>query len=80
MENYKNLASAIVAKAASDYRIAFMRSIKQTRCDPENEATMDSIRKFFASEWFEILCDYDGKAFQKAIEKQCYKKLGYKNI
>lgn len=83
MKNYKNLASAIVARAAMDYKSAFKWSLKQRRKSQqtlENELIMDSIRKFFNSEWFRMLCDYDGKALQEAIEKQCYEKLGFKNI
>lgn len=77
---YKNLASAIVFRAAQDYRWAFKKYLKTGRKNYEVSTTLSKCTAFFRSEWFSVLCDYDPDKLMKGIETQCYKNLGFKTI
>jgi hypothetical protein len=82
-KSYKRLAASVVIQAARDYKKAFEEYIisgkDKKRMDTESIFNLHDCQKFFASDWFGALCDYDGLKFQKSIEKRVYKKLGFKS-
>ena len=69
---YDNLAKAIVYQAIKDYRHIYKR-VKKRKIHP-NSGRVKELRNFFTSEWFESLCDYDGRKLMKYIEENCTKK------
>lgn len=58
---YKTLALSIVERAVHDYRSA----VKS-----RDTAKMKSLRKFFTSEWFKMLCDIDGELIIATIDEE----------
>lgn len=60
MDGYKELAAAIVAKAVIDYRVALKRY---------DDSGINSLEKFFKSEWFMILSDLDGETLMYKVKK-----------
>lgn len=66
---YENLANAIVAAAAKDYR----KALKVLKANPDNAAARYSkrvAREFFFSSWFEILTDLDPVALVERLDKE----------
>ncbi len=55
-DSYRSLAAAIVAQAIKDCRIA-MKSLAMNPCNGNAIRTMDSVKRFFESEWYRTLCD-----------------------
>lgn len=69
LDPYQALANAIVQNAAEDYRAALKRLDK----DPENiiaRAEVTELKRFFRSQWYEILTDVDGEYLIKMLEKE----------
>lgn len=60
MNGYIELAAAVVERALLDYRSA---------CMSRDEKEIQSLRKFFRSEWFDILSDLDGGVLMAQIER-----------
>lgn len=58
---YTNLATAIVERAVIDYRSA----VKS-----KDYAEVKSLRKFFRSEWFKMLCDIDGELIIRTLDME----------
>lgn len=58
---YENLANAIVVQAVKDYRAA-----KRTG----NSGRIASIRRFFRSDWFNVLTDIDGEYLIRKLDKE----------
>lgn len=56
---HKNLALAIVEKAMIDYREAYVRGDK---------SAIKNLRRFFRSDWFDVLSDLDGEVLMAQIE------------
>jgi len=75
-----NLANAIIAKAADDYRQAVMVNLKNG-----STGELLNLRRFFRSSWCMILTDLNTDALMKEIEQECIaeferkKKHGHKN-
>lgn len=70
---YKGLVVAIIKQAISDYRSLYNSVLKGKIKEDSYEFV--KLRKFFLSEWYECLFDYDGKDLMNAIEIQCKNKL-----
>lgn len=66
-----NLAGAIVATAATDYRRAY--KLYKKGCNNLN--SINELRSFFLSGWFVALADSDGKKIMRLIEEECDKPL-----
>lgn len=69
-ENIKgldNLANAIVAKAADDYKNAYMLYLKKKGGISE----LDTLRHFFRSQWCMCLTDLNTELLMLEIEKEC---------
>lgn len=60
------LASAIVERAAADYRLAYMGYLKN-----KNENGLTALRRFFKSEWCMSLTELDTDALMNRIEQEC---------
>ena len=66
-ECYKELSCAIVKQAAEDY----LEAKKQFYLgDRSASYKIASIRRFFRSEWYSILCSIDGEYMIKALDEE----------
>lgn len=80
---YERLAAAIVMQAVKDYRSAFSflkNARRKSRKTYEAENKLNNCKRFFRSEWFGQLCEYDGEKLMKQIEKEHFKKIGLKYV
>ena len=69
MDPYQALANAIVQTAAEDYRAA----LKRLERNPENHIARheaNDIRKFFRSQWYEMLTDVDGEYLLRLLDAE----------
>ncbi len=69
IHNWQELANAIILRAVEDYRHAHDRN----RLRPHQAETLReicSIEQFFCSEWFEVLCNLDGKRLLSDLKKE----------
>lgn len=80
LQCYKNLACEIVRQAIKDYKILFVKKLKSKKRNIETESVLKGIRSFFHSEWFSLLSDVDPDKLVNSIERQCYKKMGFKTL
>lgn len=73
---YKCLALAIVENAVYDYRDALRRRRSELHLDgrvkKSTEENLAEIEDFFQSEWFELLCPYDGLTLMHACRNGRY--------
>jgi len=67
-EAYDHLAKSIVIQAIEDYRRT-LHKIPMFRGGNYLKHQKD-IERFFKSEWFSMLCDWDGIALMQLIQKQ----------
>ena len=75
---YDNLAKAIVYQAMKDYAKSYRANIKNT---PEKtKCYLSELQRFFTSEWYSALFNYDGKDLMKCIEKSCESNKSFKNF
>ena len=57
---YENLANAVIAQAAEDYR----RLLKRAKKNPANREALDEalqVERFFRSSWYQRLTNVDGE-------------------
>ena len=69
LDPYQALATAVVQNAAEDYRAALKRLNK----DPENviaKAEVQELKRFFRSQWYEVLTEVDGEYLINMLEKE----------
>lgn len=66
-DGYQDLANAIVARAAEDYRNA-LKGIGYNHKKPEN--IIKELEKFSRSSWFKTLTKVDGKYLVEQIRKE----------
>ena len=67
--NYEELASAIILRAADDYRAA----LKGLKANPRNwraKAGKDDIERFFRSGWFSVLTSVDGEMLIRSLQME----------
>ena len=68
---YEDLAVAVAAQAAQDWRGA-VRVLKRR---PRNEAARqvrDECEEFFRSEWFETLTNLDGRVILRKLKQEAH--------
>jgi len=74
-DSYQELAIAVIKQAADDYR-AIARRIKTIGSTAEKQRLAqekESIRRFFLSEWFEMLSNSSsGPMILKMLDKEVY--------
>lgn len=73
---YSNLAKAIVHYAMKDYRKAYKNFLKNDT--PQTREALVPLRRFFTSDWYRTLFDYDGRYMMEAIEKNALNPNGMK--
>lgn len=56
---YTRLVATVVERTVIDYRSA-------VKC--KDTAEMKQLQRFFTSDWFDLLCDLDGKMLMRKIE------------
>lgn len=69
IENYENLANAVVLQAVRDYRTA----LKALKLNPSNRSAQietESIERFFRSDWCKVLTSVDGEMLIRALRKE----------
>lgn len=67
LEIYKRLAMAIVKQAVLDYHKA-LRTLKYSPRDKKALSERDSLEQFFCSQWFSVLCDFDGEELMRMVQ------------
>ena len=73
MDGYQKLANAIIVQAAKDFRAAY----KRLKRFPENRAAqseVQSLAKFFCSQYFELLTDVDGPSLLHRMMREIDEK------
>ena len=66
---YENLANAIIAQAAEDYRAA----LKKIKAHPKNKDAIDEalrIERFFRSGWYSQLTSVDGECLIRRLQAE----------
>ena len=69
MENFENLANAIVLQAVKDYRKILKLCMEQPDYD-KFRVSREEIETFFRSDWFGILTELDGEWLIKKIKEE----------
>lgn len=67
--NYENLANAIILQAVKDYRSA-KRKLNRKPGNALAQAEIDSIERFFRSDWYKCLTDVDGELLIKKLNEE----------
>ena len=65
---YENLANAVIAQAAEDYR----RLLKRAKKNPANREALDEalqIERFFRSGWYQRLTNVDGEFLIRKLQE-----------
>lgn len=65
LQNYINLANAIIVQAVSDYR-SLLSGAK-----PSADVNIPEIERFFKSNWYDVLTNVDGVSLMRKIQKEC---------
>lgn len=66
---YENLANAVIAQAAEDYREA----LKKIKAHPKNKDAIDEalrIESFFRSGWYQTLTFVDGECLIRRLQAE----------
>lgn len=69
IENYENLANAIVLQAVRDYRTA-LKSLKLNPSNKSAKIEKENIERFFRSDWYQVLTSVDGESLSRALRKE----------
>ena len=73
MDGYERLANAIIIQAAKDYRAA-RKKLRRTRLSKEArykaEAEVQSVERFFRSDWFSCLSELDGEFILRKLQEE----------
>ena len=65
---YENLANAVIAQAAEDYR----RLLKRVKKNPANREALDEalqVERFFRSGWYQRLTNVDGEFLIRKLQE-----------
>ena len=65
---YENLANAVIAQAAADYR----RLLKRAQKNPANREALDEalqVERFFRSGWYQRLTNVDGEFLIRKLQE-----------
>ena len=69
IENYENLANAIVLQAVWDYRTA-LKSLKLNPSNKSAKIEKENIERFFWSDWYKVLTSVDGEYLIRVLRKE----------
>lgn len=67
--NYQLLANAIIEQAADDY-FNLVAGFVNTVDEQDRTAQIDSLRKFFLSDWYSLLTKVDGTYLMKKLNEK----------
>ena len=67
--NYQLLANAIIEKAADDY-FNLVAGFTKTEDEEDRKAQIDSLRKFFLSDWYSLLTKVDGTYLMRKLNEK----------
>ena len=67
--NYQLLANAIVEQAADDY-LDLLAGFATTVDEKDRKAQISSLRKFFLSDWYDLLTKVDGEWLMRKLEEK----------
>lgn len=79
MQNYENLANAIIELAAKDYRetVMWLNAHRAICVEDEQDCAYikmvsekTAIERFFLGEWFSMLTNLDGKALFEKLKSE----------
>ncbi len=73
-DSYYNLANAIVAQAAHDYRESLVR-LSQNRNGTMARSEKEECERFFRSQWYEGLSSNDGEKIMEKIREEVFNSL-----
>ena len=69
IENYENLANAIVLQVVRDYRTA-LKSLKLNPSNKSAKIEKENIERFFRSDWDKVLTSVDGESLIRVLRKE----------
>lgn len=69
MDPYEKLANAIILQAVKDYRAA-KRKLKRNPRNHLAQSEVDSIERFFRSDWYSCLTEVDGEMLIKKLQEE----------
>lgn len=69
MDPYEKLANAIILQAVKDYRAA-KRKLKRNPRNHLAQSEVDSIERFFRSQWYECLTEVDGEMLIRKLNEE----------
>lgn len=69
MDPYEKLANAIILQAVKDYRAA-RRKLKRNPRNHLAQAEIDSIERFFRSQWYGCLTEVDGEMLIRKLKEE----------
>ena len=69
MGPYEKLANAIILQAVKDYRSA-LRKLKRKPGNALAHAEIDSIERFFRSDWYKCLTEVDGEMLIRKLKEE----------
>ena len=69
MDGYENLVTAIIVRAAKDYKFILRRCVKHPY-DREWQSEKTKIERFFRSSWYKTLTNLDGELLIKKIKEE----------
>lgn len=76
---YEKLAAAIVMQAVKDYKQAYAilkGARRRSSVKFQYEQVLSDCKRFFRSEWFCQLCEYDGERLMQRCEENYLKRNG----
>ena len=76
-EPFENLAYAIIMQAVADYR-KYMEKIKAGKNVNDSVSEIQSIERFFRSEWYDALSPVDGEYLIEQLRKETIQNISAK--
>lgn len=73
--NYIDLANAIIAQAAEDYKVLKERELKYGVLYDRDAERMTELKDFFTGKWFAKLTTLDGTYLMKLLDKEVKETL-----
>lgn len=69
LDPYQELANAVIVLAAKDYRHA-LRIQRRNPRSAAAQSQIDSLERFFRSDWYKVLTDVDGEMLIKRMREE----------
>lgn len=69
LDPYQELANAVIILAAKDYRHA-LRIQRRNPWSNAAQSQIDSLERFFRSDWYEVLTEVDGEMLIRKLREE----------